>query len=100
MAVCKYWMNGQCRFGDRCRHEHPQSGSSGTKGTVTAAELELLRKDLTVEKPSWPLSSFGPRKDEPCVVAGIDMCFEEMRWMWTMENRATGQCRQYYFEKG
>lgn len=35
--------------------------------------------NLTVDKPSWPLSSYAPAKYEPMLVAGLDQSFEELR---------------------
>ncbi|KAJ2406829.1 hypothetical protein J3F80_003257 [Coemansia sp. RSA 2526] len=29
MAVCQYFLQGRCSFGDRCRNEHPQKQQSG-----------------------------------------------------------------------
>ncbi|KAJ2080743.1 hypothetical protein H4R24_002833 [Coemansia sp. RSA 988] len=29
MAVCQYFLQGRCSFGDRCRNEHPQNRPSG-----------------------------------------------------------------------
>ncbi|XP_038051501.1 nucleoporin NUP42-like isoform X2 [Patiria miniata] len=29
MVVCKYYMKGDCKFGNQCRFEHPRGGSGG-----------------------------------------------------------------------
>ncbi|XP_055996656.1 nucleoporin NUP42-like isoform X3 [Ostrea edulis] len=29
MVVCKYFMQGCCKFGDNCRYEHPRGGNAG-----------------------------------------------------------------------
>lgn len=36
-AVCPYFLNGSCRFGDKCRNEHPRSGGGqgASGGTFT-----------------------------------------------------------------
>lgn len=40
---------------------------------------DILKLDLVTERPVWPLSSYG-LKGDPCLIAGIDMFPEEMRW--------------------
>jgi nucleoporin NUP42 len=41
-----------------------------------------LKKDLTtgIDRPMWPLSSFGSAKHEPNLVAGLDESQEELRF--------------------
>lgn len=29
MTVCKFYLKGYCRFGDRCRFEHIEGGATG-----------------------------------------------------------------------
>ncbi|XP_006880356.1 PREDICTED: nucleoporin-like protein 2 [Elephantulus edwardii] len=29
MAICQFFLQGRCRFGDRCWNEHPRAGSAG-----------------------------------------------------------------------
>ncbi|XP_022298978.2 uncharacterized protein LOC111107607 [Crassostrea virginica] len=29
MVICKFFMQGNCRYGDNCKFEHPQGGNSG-----------------------------------------------------------------------
>ena len=43
---------------------------------------EGIAKDLTagVEKPIWPLSSYGTAKNEPTLIATLDESPEELRW--------------------
>jgi nucleoporin NUP42 len=40
-----------------------------------------MTKDLTanVDKPTWPLSSYGPAKYEPTLLGGLDESPEELR---------------------
>ena len=40
-----------------------------------------MTKDLTtqVDKPLWPLSSYGPAKCEPNLLSGLDESPEELR---------------------
>uniref|UniRef100_UPI00358E9EB4 nucleoporin NUP42 isoform X1 n=2 Tax=Myxine glutinosa TaxID=7769 RepID=UPI00358E9EB4 len=37
MVICLYFMKGNCRFGERCWNEHPQSGASIPSSTRTEA---------------------------------------------------------------
>ncbi|KAF1988149.1 hypothetical protein K402DRAFT_352039 [Aulographum hederae CBS 113979] len=32
MVVCKFFLQGSCKFGDRCKNEHPRSGGGGHGG--------------------------------------------------------------------
>ncbi|KAG8890479.1 hypothetical protein FRB98_007826 [Tulasnella sp. 332] len=61
---------------------------------------EALQKDWTagVEKPTWPLSSYGPAKNEPVYVTGLDMSPEEMR-LKAYEARKLNQNTQYAAEE-
>ncbi|KAJ3933420.1 MAG: hypothetical protein NXY57DRAFT_19892 [Lentinula lateritia] len=106
MVVCSYFLRGQCRFGDKCRNEHPQSGNqtwvnsasgsdTGVKNSVGLFSSELLSSDITLgkEKPLWPLSSYGPAKYEPVIVVGLDACPEELRvkaWEAKVQNNLNG----------
>lgn len=29
MTVCNFWMQGRCRYGDKCWNEHPKGGGGG-----------------------------------------------------------------------
>ncbi|KAE9404129.1 hypothetical protein BT96DRAFT_439985 [Gymnopus androsaceus JB14] len=89
MTVCSYFVRGQCRFGDKCRFEHPQStnqswvnSSSNNKSAVGLFTQDSITLDLTLgkEKPLWPLSSYGPAKNEPNVISGLDISSEELRF--------------------
>ncbi|TFK29045.1 hypothetical protein FA15DRAFT_633053 [Coprinopsis marcescibilis] len=95
MAVCQFFLRGQCRFGTSCRNEHPSNPSQGAFGQSTwnnnkpatvsekvyAFTAETIKDDLTPskDKPLWPLSSYGPAKHEPVVIAGLDESPEELR---------------------
>nr|XP_013998670.1 unnamed protein product [Salmo salar] len=32
MTVCNFWMQGRCRYGDKCWNEHPKAGGGGYGG--------------------------------------------------------------------
>ncbi|KZT29505.1 hypothetical protein NEOLEDRAFT_605845 [Neolentinus lepideus HHB14362 ss-1] len=93
MVVCQYYMQGRCKFGNSCRNEHPRDGrghgafgnsswnSGGNQKVPVPFSMETMTKDMTpqVDKPMWPLSSYGPAKHEPLLVAGLDESPEELR---------------------
>uniref|UniRef100_A0A093UQY8 Nucleoporin-like protein 2 n=1 Tax=Talaromyces marneffei PM1 TaxID=1077442 RepID=A0A093UQY8_TALMA len=107
MPVCVYFQQGRCRYGDRCRNEHPgqvtlgasanrfnvlgpaasNTGSSqqqqdkSTNFNVTPENIQL---DLTLgkERPGWVFSAYGPGKNAPRQLFGgpsREQSFEEMR---------------------
>ncbi|KAK1760307.1 hypothetical protein QBC47DRAFT_366859 [Echria macrotheca] len=99
MAVCKFWMQGNCRYGNNCRFEHPpqnsQQQSSNRFDMFNKPALgnrqgdppynlnaELIQRDLTTDRPQWILSCYGPGKDAPEQLFGgplREQSFEEIR---------------------
>ncbi|KAF5322519.1 hypothetical protein D9619_000184 [Psilocybe cf. subviscida] len=82
-------MNAEMSIPNAAHKEHlvvnsswarPAGGTSSTPATklftVQSIESDM---NLTVDKPSWPLSSYAPAKYEPMLVAGLDQSFEELR---------------------
>ncbi|KAK0666638.1 hypothetical protein QBC41DRAFT_325463 [Cercophora samala] len=93
MVVCRYFQQGNCRFGNNCKFEHPRDGGSnqspfGGGGNRFSAlsggqqsafggskqpdqpdypglNEETIRKDLVNELPQWIFSCYGPGKDAP-----------------------------------
>ncbi|KAJ9296820.1 hypothetical protein DTO271G3_5019 [Paecilomyces variotii] len=95
MVVCTYFQQGRCRFGERCKYEHPGqptlganrfgvlsgsgggSTSSGGFGARSSAQSQQtpsygvtaadIRADLSPGKgrPEWVFSSYGPGKNAP-----------------------------------
>lgn len=68
--------------------------------------LEQMMRDFTrgVDKPLWPVSSYGSAKAEPNILAELDESPEEMRWKATealKAGKATDYvCRMAIFDKG
>ncbi|KIX00918.1 uncharacterized protein Z518_09983 [Rhinocladiella mackenziei CBS 650.93] len=97
MVVCKYFLQGNCKFGNSCRNDHPSSGfasqnrfsplsgSGGNRfggfgnmndGRQDAWRLNTadVRNDLTDGKgrPKWILSAYGPGKEAPASLLESD----------------------------
>lgn len=107
MPVCVYFQQGRCRYGDRCRNEHPgqvTSGASANRFSVLGSGAtntgvnqqqqdkssnfhvtpENIQLDLTFgkERPGWIFSAYGPGKNAPRQLFGgpsREQSFEEMR---------------------
>ncbi|KAF8757618.1 hypothetical protein RHS01_03374 [Rhizoctonia solani] len=58
---------------------------------------ESLRKDLTqgIDRPLYPLSSYGPSKSIPCIIDGLDQSPEELRVAAWTANRDAGGIEAY-----
>ncbi|QSZ31992.1 hypothetical protein DSL72_001561 [Monilinia vaccinii-corymbosi] len=95
MVVCRFWQQGNCKFGSTCRNEHPdqdadpnanksgfnnrfaplQSNSNprnyntqrGGDGAHMPFSLDnaTIKQDLTAERPQWILSAYGPGRHAP-----------------------------------
>ncbi|KIM20846.1 hypothetical protein M408DRAFT_30045, partial [Serendipita vermifera MAFF 305830] len=93
MVVCQFYLRDQCRFGANCKNEHPDPkpagfGSNPTWGASNTPaapanvtfNVESIQRDFgPAEKPLWPISSYGPGKNEPTFLTGLDISPEEMR---------------------
>ncbi|KAL4980405.1 hypothetical protein BDW66DRAFT_125152 [Aspergillus desertorum] len=95
MVVCTYFQQGRCKFGDRCKNEHPRSQQTFTGGNRFGAlaagggfnsrgsfgqnqqskqepanygvTAEDIKADLTAGKgrPDWIFSCYGPGRNAP-----------------------------------
>jgi len=91
MVVCKFFLQGNCKFGNNCRNEHPGGGFSspnrfgalssgggnrlggvGSSGRQDSWRINSVdvRTDLSSDKgrPKWILSSYGPGRDPPASI--------------------------------
>lgn len=55
-----------------------------------------MTKDLTpgMDKPMWPLTSYGPAKNEPTLITRFDESPEELRYR-AVSAAKTGQISEY-----
>ncbi|KAF5002679.1 hypothetical protein FGRMN_217 [Fusarium graminum] len=111
MTVCKFFQQGNCKFGNSCRFEHinPNNrnqssnrfGALGGGSNQNLAEkynvtVETIERDLTNELPTWILSAYAPGRDAPQQLFGgypREQSFEELRLHY-MTGKASGNEQQ------
>ncbi|KAG8227156.1 hypothetical protein J437_LFUL001700 [Ladona fulva] len=105
MVVCKFYVQGICRYGENCRFEHPGSqqqavnyrnqnrswqspayaASQGGRGTFQPDPRDLaavIKEDVIAmeEGGQWPLSCYTPLKECPNFPNFYDTSMEEVRY--------------------
>lgn len=103
MVVCSFFQQGRCKFGDRCKFEHPGKPTTGPSGnrfgalsggfggqnqaqqaTDAAVKPSEIKTDLTAGqgRPEWIFSAYAPHKDVARQLFGgahRERSMEEMR---------------------
>lgn len=79
MVVCQFFQRGNCRFGSSCKNEHPGQTTLAKPAAAAAFSTDSIKQDLSLERPIWALSSYGPAKHEPNLIGGVDLSPEELR---------------------
>ncbi|MCJ1282832.1 hypothetical protein MMC26_002158 [Xylographa opegraphella] len=108
--ICKFWQKGFCKNGDQCRYDHSRGGGGGgqavsnnryavlnsdspghggSRGSSSIRhehpyhlDREIIKTDLSAEKPIWILSAYGPGRGAPLQLFGgypREQSFEELR---------------------
>ncbi|XP_076167201.1 uncharacterized protein LOC143146627 isoform X2 [Ptiloglossa arizonensis] len=85
MVVCKYYRQGNCRYGQYCQFEHINTFGANNKVdsynedeyTAVAVAKEVLSAERGGQ---WLLSCFAPLKHCPCIPGMEDLSPEEVRW--------------------
>ncbi|KAJ5422012.1 Zinc finger CCCH-type [Penicillium cf. griseofulvum] len=109
MVVCTFFQQGRCKFGDRCKFEHPGKPTTGPSGnrfgaisggfgvslrqvkarlnnrpSSPAVKASDIKSDLTAGqgRPEWIFSAYAPHKDVARQLFGgahRERSMEEMR---------------------
>ncbi|GAB1318144.1 Nucleoporin AMO1 [Madurella fahalii] len=106
MTICRFYQQGNCRYGNACKFEHPpragqqganrfsalagqtnqgMSGRPGDPPPYAGLTADIIQRELTSELPQWILSCYGPGRDAPEQLFGgypREQSFEEMRLHW------------------
>ncbi|XP_046620514.1 nucleoporin NSP1-like isoform X1 [Neodiprion virginianus] len=90
MTTCKYFLQGNCRFGQYCRFAHTANTNYGDNSAlankpsytgVKTLAFAVAEEVLFVERGGqWPLSCFGPFKERPCIPGMEDFSPDEFHW--------------------
>ncbi|XP_076242461.1 uncharacterized protein LOC143184280 isoform X2 [Calliopsis andreniformis] len=85
MVICKYYRQGNCRYGQYCQFEHINNFRGNTKvETYNEDEdtaVTVAKEVLSAERGGqWLLSCFAPLKQRPCIPGMEDLSPEEVRW--------------------
>ncbi|XP_076671552.1 uncharacterized protein LOC143370387 isoform X2 [Andrena cerasifolii] len=85
MVICKYYRQGNCRFGQYCQLEHINTfGPSAKVESYNEEEytaVAVAKEVLSAERGGqWLLSCFAPLKQRPCIPGMDDLSPEEVRW--------------------
>ncbi|EFA09097.2 nucleoporin NUP42 [Tribolium castaneum] len=117
MVVCKYFLQGTCRFGENCKFEHQISADHSYAGSQsvlvqnyankpapqnasTAVDTNTLVKavvnDMTCAEKGgqWLLSSYSPFRDKPQFPGFEDHSMEEIRYLF-YESAKNGTIEQF-----
>ncbi|XP_012219075.1 uncharacterized protein [Linepithema humile] len=95
MVICKYYRQGNCRYGQYCQYEHINSFvSNKAEFNEDDIALTVAKEVLLAERgEQWLLSCFGPLRERPCIPGMEDMSPEEVRWE-LYEAQKTGMVEQ------
>ncbi|XP_011865230.1 PREDICTED: nucleoporin-like protein 2 [Vollenhovia emeryi] len=79
MVICKYYRQGNCRYGQYCQFEHINHfGNTKTEDDIV---ILVAKEVLLAERGGqWLLSCFGPLKERPNIPDMEDVSPEEIRW--------------------
>nr|XP_034176123.1 nuclear pore complex protein DDB_G0274915-like [Osmia lignaria] len=84
MVICKYYRQGNCRFGQYCQFDHINTFANTNKESYNEDEYTVVlvaKEILSAERGGqWLLSCFAPLKDKPCIPGMEDLSPEEVRW--------------------
>ncbi|KAG7207821.1 hypothetical protein KM043_009422 [Ampulex compressa] len=84
MVVCKYYRQGNCRYGQYCQYEHVNRFENDKVEPYNEDEIiaTVIAKEVVFAERGgqWLLSCFGPFENCPCIPGMEDLSPEEVRW--------------------
>ncbi|XP_020295598.1 nuclear pore complex protein DDB_G0274915-like isoform X2 [Pseudomyrmex gracilis] len=81
MVICKYYRQGNCRYGQYCQFEHVNNFGNKTEYNEDDIAVTVAKEVLLAERGGqWLLSCFGPLRDRPCIPGMEDLSPDEVRW--------------------
>ncbi|KAK8197066.1 hypothetical protein IWZ00DRAFT_500320 [Phyllosticta capitalensis] len=110
MTICRYFQQGNCRFGERCKFEHPgqvtqarppqqnqnrygalnnpfgggaaRAPARNGQNNKYNLDTDVIKTDLTTDRPIWPFSAYGPVKGIPrqLIEGPVEQSPEEVRF--------------------
>ncbi|XP_076632471.1 uncharacterized protein LOC143347324 isoform X1 [Colletes latitarsis] len=105
MVICKYYQQGNCRYGQYCQFEHINTFDTNSKVnnynedeyTAVAVAKEVLSAERGGQ---WLLSCFAPLKQRPCIPGMEDVSPEEVRWrMYQAQKTGTVEQAKLHFQQ-
>ncbi|XP_029665240.1 nuclear pore complex protein DDB_G0274915-like isoform X2 [Formica exsecta] len=82
MVICKYYRQGNCRYGQYCQFEHINNFAGNTKTDHNEDDIvvTVAKEVLLAERGGqWLLSCFGPFRDRPIIPGMEDLSPDEVR---------------------
>ncbi|KAJ8683203.1 hypothetical protein QAD02_018995 [Eretmocerus hayati] len=102
MVLCKYFQQGNCRYGQLCKFTHSYGNRSKTFGGDDKNIALLVAEEVLVAERGgqWLLSCFGPFKEKKCIPGMEDLSPEELRWeMYQAQKNGTVDQVNVQFQK-
>ncbi|XP_012282784.1 nuclear pore complex protein DDB_G0274915-like [Orussus abietinus] len=108
MVLCRYFQQGNCRFGQYCRFDHINNFANGNQAprnkiyvdNKNAAFMVAHEVFAAEQGGQWLLSCFGPFKEQPCIAGIEDLSPEEVRWeMYQAQKNGTVEQTKLQFQQ-
>ncbi|XP_014469307.1 PREDICTED: LOW QUALITY PROTEIN: nuclear pore complex protein DDB_G0274915-like [Dinoponera quadriceps] len=83
MVICKFYRQGNCRYGQYCQFEHVNHFGGPKTDLYNEDEIAVIvaKEVLLAERGGqWLLSCFAPLKERPSIPGMEDLSPEEVRW--------------------